>query len=220
MLVGAIESYMERFTRLKDPLTLDTFDLYFYCWAMQATNLGQKKVETMFKGTVNQAHAYSVDILLTHRLLDISYILYAEAPNESLATIRLKDIFQETVRPPSLEASINALKKAVSKNIKHIINPSFIVPLLLQVDWKKNQDWIGMLRNSKAILERLKVVEEELQLERISDMLLQVSQQKVGDRILRSILTKATTAQGYSLIVNVEAAALHILYLLEKVSTA
>jgi hypothetical protein len=88
------------------------------------------------------------------------------------------------------------------------------------MDWKKNQDWVGMLKNSKMALERLTIAEAELQLDVMSNFLLHDSDstQKVGSRIFLSILTKTAVVQGYSLIVNVEAAAFHILYLLEKAS--
>jgi hypothetical protein len=86
------------------------------------------------------------------------------------------------------------------------------------VDWNKNQDWIRMLKNSKITLEQLTIAEGELEIEVMASFVLQDSPQKVGSRIFQSILNKTAIAQGYSLIVNVEAAAFHILQLLEKVS--
>jgi hypothetical protein len=76
-----------------------------------------------------------------------------------------------------------------------------------------------MLKNSKLVLEQLIAAEDELQLEGMSNMILKdESPNPVGPRIFRSVLSKASMAKGYSLIVNVEATALHILYLLETVS--
>jgi hypothetical protein len=115
--VQAIEDHAKKI--MKDPLTLGSHDLYFYCWVMQTTELGPQGVKSMFKGTVNQAHAHLVDIMLTHRLLDISQILYAEVPSKNMGTTMPKDVFHENIRAPSVEASVNILKKAVSKNLEY-----------------------------------------------------------------------------------------------------
>jgi hypothetical protein len=117
ILVQAIEDHEKKIT--KDPSNLSCNDQYFYCWVMQTTQLGPQRVESIFQGAVKQAHGHLVEILLTHRLLDISQILYSEVPSKNMGTTRPKDVFLENIRAPSVEASVNILKKAVSKNLKY-----------------------------------------------------------------------------------------------------
>jgi hypothetical protein len=117
--VNAIENYGQKI--MKNPLTLSADDQYFYCWAMQMDGLGLQNANGMSKASINQAHAYAVDVMLTHRLLDISQAMYAEAPVKNVGTMALKDPFHSTVRTPALDLSVKILKKAVSEKI--LLNP-------------------------------------------------------------------------------------------------
>ena len=220
---------------MKCTLTLGAHDMYFYSWIMQMTEPWPQQHGLTSKGSLKQSHGHLVDIVLTHRLLDICQFIFGQVPKENVEGMRLTDVFHKSMRAPSLETSVEDLKKAVSKNVKYnkSLFHSFIVP---QVDWSHNQDWIRMLKDCKEMLEGLETVEKEDQMDRmlesvIEESVLEESQtfgnrsvvnnntgSTIGSRILRSILLKYSTARSYSMIVNIEGAAFHILYLLEKVS--